>query len=72
MIDGDRLEIVRIKCGFHDGLCLNSMDLSGSTSLWWRDLDVSKISYSNHHILVKIRDGGNGGPWYIYACEVYG
>ena len=52
----NKLEVVRSKCGFLEGLCVDNMGHSGGISLWWRDMIVSLISFSNHHIIVQVKE----------------
>lgn len=37
MIDSRRLEVVRNKCGFINGVCLSSQGNYEGLGLWWRD-----------------------------------
>lgn len=48
------------KCGFTTDLCLDSIGRSGGLGLWWRDVDVSVISFSARHIKVLIKDQDKG------------
>lgn len=67
----NKLEIIRNRCGFNEGLCVDSNGSSGGIGLWWKDLEVSLISFSTHHVLVEIKDDrGDGNRW--FACGVYG
>ena len=67
----NKLEVVRSKCGFQEGLCVDNMGHSGGISLWWRDMNVNLISFSNHHIFVEVKEDYPGTrSW--YACGVYG
>ena len=63
MIDSKKLQLVKEKCGFRDGLCLSSVGLSGGMGFWWNDMNVHVISYSTHHVLVEVRDELNTPLW---------
>uniref|UniRef100_A0A803MVI3 Uncharacterized protein n=1 Tax=Chenopodium quinoa TaxID=63459 RepID=A0A803MVI3_CHEQI len=69
-IDSVRLEGIRNKCGFSNGLCLSSVGLSGGIGLWWNDNNVNVVSYSNNHIAVDVSNNGNNNVW--RAIGVYG
>lgn len=70
MIDSSRLEIVRNKCGFPNGLCISNNGNSGGIGLWWRDHNVSLISYSDRHILALVEDDYDSRKWCING--IYG
>ncbi|XP_057248279.1 uncharacterized protein LOC125493714 [Beta vulgaris subsp. vulgaris] len=70
MIDAKRLQTVRDKCGFSEGLCLSSVGLSGGIGFWWSDLNINVISYSVHHVAVEVRDDDGNGVW--AAVGIYG
>ena len=40
MIDSKKLQLVKEKCGFRDGICLSSVGLSGGIGFWWNELNV--------------------------------
>lgn len=66
-----KLEVVRNKCGFMEGICVDNVGHSEGIGLWWKDLDVHLISFSNHHILVEVKEERAGfSSW--CACGVYG
>lgn len=70
-MEKNKLEKIRSKCGFSDGICIDSEGHSGGLGMWWRDVDTSLISYSNHHVLVEIMDAENrDSRW--FACGIYG
>lgn len=70
MIDEDRLEAVKKKCGFLQGVCLSSNGNSGGIGFWWRDIDVNVISYSSHHFEANIVNQSGEACW--KALGVYG
>ncbi|XP_057246803.1 uncharacterized protein LOC130589540 [Beta vulgaris subsp. vulgaris] len=69
-IDATKLQVVRDKCGFMDGLCLSSRGLSGGLGFWWRDVNARVVPYSAHHVFVEICDGNNVPVW--AAVGIYG
>lgn len=65
-----KLEGIRNTCGFEEGTCGSSSGQSGGIGLWWKDVSVSLISFSQHHILVEVRDSDEvNSTW--FACGVY-
>lgn len=71
MMEDRKLEGIRRKCGFSEGLCISSEGHSGGLGLWWRDINVHLISYSSHHIFVEVRDNCETGlRWFAYG--IYG
>lgn len=64
-IDSIRLEVIRSRCGFTSSINLSCSGLSGGMGLWWRNLEVDTISYSTHHILIKIHDDHSNTSWYL-------
>lgn len=62
-IDAQRLELVRNKCGFTSGLCRSNNGRSSGMGLWWREVDVSIYTFSNHHIEFNVRGGGGSSIW---------
>jgi len=42
------------RCGFNNGVCLNSKGRSGGMGFWWDNLDVNILSYDNHHFFSKV------------------
>ena len=70
MIDSKKLQVVKEKCGFSEGLCLSSRGLSGGLGFWWMDLNVHIISYSAHHIAAEVRDDNDEVSW--VAVGIYG
>ncbi|XP_021761699.1 uncharacterized protein LOC110726522 [Chenopodium quinoa] len=69
-IDSSRLEGIRNKCGFTDGISVCSNGLSGGIGLWWRDVSARLVSFSSNHIAVDIVNCNNGPIW--RAVGVYG
>lgn len=66
-----KLEMIRNRCGSTDDLCIDSNGHSGGIGLWWKDMAVSLVSFSNHHILVEIKEESlRGGSW--FRCGIYG
>ncbi|KAK1367590.1 hypothetical protein POM88_033682 [Heracleum sosnowskyi] len=57
--DGKRLERVQNKCGFSEGVSINSVGNSGGMGFWWRDVNVVLCSYSAHHFEVNVLDDEN-------------
>lgn len=70
MIDSKKLQLVKEKCGFTDGICLSSAGLSGGIGFWWQDLDVRVKSFSAHHVLAEVCDEGDVPVW--VAVGIYG
>lgn len=70
MIDAGRLEKVRNKCGFHYGFCVDNCGNSVGLGLWWRDDNVSLVSYSKNHISIVVDDDCIGCKWYAHG--IYG
>lgn len=70
MIDSGRLEVVRNKYGFSNGLCVNSVGNSDGLGLWWRDQNVDLISYSSHHISITVEDYRGDCKWKAHG--IYG
>ena len=62
-VDLKKLQRVKEKCGFVDGLCLSSKGLSGGLGFWWNDINVKVISYSAHHVMVEVCDGNDRPSW---------
>ena len=69
-IDSKKLNMVKEKCGYSDGLCLSSVGLSGGMGFWWKDLNVRVISFSAHHVCVEVSDELDVPIW--VAVGVYG
>lgn len=61
MVDKNRLEGVRHKCGFQNGLCVSSNGNSDGIGLWWRDQKVTLNSFSEKHISVTVEDEWQNG-----------
>ena len=72
MVDKGRLERVRNRCGFTDGLCIDSSENSGGIGLWWKDMIVLVISFSPRHILVEVRSDDRDVSRSWFACGIYG
>uniref|UniRef100_A0A803KTN4 Uncharacterized protein n=1 Tax=Chenopodium quinoa TaxID=63459 RepID=A0A803KTN4_CHEQI len=70
MIDSGRLEGIRNRCGFSEWMCVSSIGNSGGLELWWKEVNAHVISYSNHHIVVVVRNASND-PLYA-VVGVYG
>lgn len=67
----EKLERIRNRSGYMEGLFVDSNGHSGGIGLWWKDFDVFLISFSNRHILVEVKDERRGDySW--FACGVYG
>lgn len=69
-IDAQRLELIRDKCGYGNGICLSSNGRSGGMGLWWRDIKINICSYSVHHVEAEICDNDNIPRW--KAINIYG
>uniref|UniRef100_A0A803ML38 Uncharacterized protein n=1 Tax=Chenopodium quinoa TaxID=63459 RepID=A0A803ML38_CHEQI len=69
-IDARRLEGIRNKCGFSDGLCISSVGLSGGLGFWWRDVNANVVSFFSNHIVVDLLDCNNVVSW--RAVGIYG
>ena len=66
-----KLELIHNRCGFNDGIYVDSNGHYCGITLWWNDMVVSLVSFSNQHILVEIKDDIMVvGSW--FACGVYG
>ncbi|KAL2932982.1 Protein lin-28-like protein A [Bienertia sinuspersici] len=70
MIDGGILEKIKRRCGFDNGLCFSSDGNSGGLGLWWRGINFSLTSISNHHIMGDILDNNGAVVW--RAMAIYG
>ncbi|KAA3461612.1 reverse transcriptase [Gossypium australe] len=58
------MEMVRLKCGFENGIDIGSMGSKGGLSLGWRGNSlVNLISFSSYHIDVEIDDKECGEKW---------
>lgn len=64
MMEDRKLEGIRKKCGFSEGIGVSSEGHFGGIGLWWRDCTANLISFSSHHVLVEIRDDYEArAPW---------
>ena len=70
MIAKEKLDVVRVGCGFDLGFCSSSVGNSGGLGLWWNGFNVNLVSYSNHQMLVEVVEPNGANMW--YACGVYG
>lgn len=70
MIDSSKLEHVRNKCGYQNGVCVSSNGNSGGLGLWWKNLRVSLKSFSNKHISVVVEMNEFGNSWMAHG--IYG
>lgn len=70
MIEDRKLKVVRSQCGFDLGLCFRNISNSGGMGFRRRHRDVDLVSFSTHHILVKIMDADGIHHW--FACGVHG
>uniref|UniRef100_A0A803LSC1 Reverse transcriptase zinc-binding domain-containing protein n=1 Tax=Chenopodium quinoa TaxID=63459 RepID=A0A803LSC1_CHEQI len=69
-VNGSYMERIMRRCGFVSGINVSSSGRSGGLCLWWRELEIEVISYSNHHIAANICDT-EGVPC-CSAVGVYG
>ena len=69
-MDANKLQLVKRKCGFSEGLCFSSVGLSGGIGFWWRDINAHVVSYSTHHVSVEIRNDEDVVVW--TAVGIYG
>lgn len=69
MIDKKKLQIVREKCGFLSVSALVMLVYWG-LCLWWSGLNVKMISFSTHHVAVKVCEDDNISVWVVVG--VYG
>lgn len=70
IIDAKKLTMVHDKCGLSDGVCFDSKGLSRGIGFWWHDLNVKMISFSTHHVAMKICDENDTPLW--AAVGIYG
>ncbi|KAA3466274.1 reverse transcriptase [Gossypium australe] len=74
-IDRKRMEKVRVRCGFPNGIDIDANGTRGGLSLAWKDdVSVSLRSFSTNHIDVLV-DGGNlSTNWRFtgFYCSPYG
>lgn len=70
MLHSNDLIKVRNKCGFSQGLCLSSTGNSGGLGLWWRDINVEILTFSEHHVEALIRNDAGIMVW--RAIDIYG
>ena len=59
MIDDKRLNKVKNKCGYVDGVCISSIGKSGEMGMWWKNVKVNVVSFSMHHFAIDILDDNN-------------
>ncbi|MBA0843394.1 hypothetical protein Goarm_000589, partial [Gossypium armourianum] len=63
-LQGSRLERIRCKCGYINGIDVDSNGRSGCLSLGWKnDYKVSLRSYSRRHINIMIDEDSEGLSW---------
>ena len=70
MIAEEKLDVVRVGCGFDFCFCFSSNGNSEGMGLWWNDINVSLVSYSTHHIMFEVEEANGLNKW--FACGVYG
>ena len=70
MITKEKLDIVRVGCGFDFGFYFSSLGNSGGLGLWWNGFDVSLISYSTRHIMIEVVELDGVNKWFTYG--IYG
>lgn len=58
-IDDKRLENIRNKCGFTEGLCTSTVSTFGGMDFWWRDVSVTLCTYSAHYFEIDVCDYEN-------------
>ncbi|XP_021773354.1 uncharacterized protein LOC110737301 [Chenopodium quinoa] len=63
MIDEKRLNKIKNKCGYIDGVCLSSVGKSGGLGMWWKDVKANVVSYSVHHFAIDVLDNNNCAMW---------
>ncbi|CAM8921455.1 unnamed protein product [Rhodiola kirilowii] len=58
-VDSIELEGIRRKLGFANGFSVEREGLAGGLVIWWKkELSLSVMSYSRHHIDCKVAEGG--------------
>lgn len=63
-LSSKRMEMVRLKCGFSNGIDIGAVGSKGGLSLGWNVNDLISIkSYSSSHIDAMILDPDNGLEW---------
>ncbi|XP_021743457.1 uncharacterized protein LOC110709547 [Chenopodium quinoa] len=63
-IDSQRLELIRNRCSFTNGLCISSSGRSGGIGLWWNNnLTVNISGFSAHHICGEVCNNENEPRW---------
>lgn len=70
MITREKLDKIRLSCGFDYGFCVSNVGNSGGLGFWWNGYDVTLLSYSNHHIMVEVAEPNGVDRW--HACGIYG
>ncbi|KAA3453717.1 reverse transcriptase [Gossypium australe] len=56
-LSAKKMEMVRLKCGFENGIDIGSIGSRGGVSLGWKgNLLVSLLSFSSYHVDVEIND----------------
>lgn len=70
MIDAQKLERIKVRCGFSDGLCISSNGRSGRMGFWWKGINMTVKSYSNHHFDAEVMDHNEDVAWKVGG--VYG
>ncbi|GMI79095.1 hypothetical protein HRI_001578800 [Hibiscus trionum] len=63
-LSAGRMEKVRKRCGFNNGIDVEAIGRSGGLSMGWKSTcDVTLRSYSVRHIDVEIKDEDTGSTW---------
>ncbi|XP_021755513.1 uncharacterized protein LOC110720784 [Chenopodium quinoa] len=70
MLDATVLERIKRRCGFEHDVCLSSDGRSSGMGFWWREVDVSTVSFSKHYYAADILNEAGMACW--RAIGVYG
>ncbi|KAA3486448.1 reverse transcriptase [Gossypium australe] len=63
-LSAKKMEMVRLKCGYENGIDIGSIGSRGGLSLGWKRNSLTNlISFSSYHIDVEVNDTGCGDKW---------
>ncbi|KAH1056279.1 hypothetical protein J1N35_034344 [Gossypium stocksii] len=65
-LNSKRMERVRVKCGFDNGIGIDAVGSKGGLSLGWKENGLIRLkSYSSFHIDVEVQDVDCGEIWHL-------
>ncbi|XP_021739763.1 uncharacterized protein LOC110706169 [Chenopodium quinoa] len=71
-LESRRVERVRKKCGFTEGVEVSSSGRAGGLALWWRDIMTNMVSFSQNHITVDVVGTDNNPVWRAIGWSFFG